>query len=251
VYTITREELTRELETERIEEAPDHLAEAAQFVEGFPTRYLRAHTAAEIAAQYELYKRSRPTGAAVQLDPRDGAYCLTVIARDRPYLFASFAAAITSFGLDIVKAEAFSNVRGVILDSFLFRDPKRLLQSNPAETERLKDLVHKMATGKPDALRMFRLPPPPDPKKRTIAPQVRFDSESCETATLIEIVTENRPGLLYSLASVFSATACNIDVVLVDTKGNRAMDVFYVAYEGRKLSADLEGRLREKLLAAC
>ena len=29
------------------------------------------------------------------------------------------------------------------------------------------------------------------------------------------------------------------------------MDVFYVAYEGRKLSADLEARLREKLLAAC
>ena len=84
-----------------------------------------------------------------------------------------------------------------------------------------------------------------------MAPLVRFDSSSCETATLVEIVTEDRPGLLFSLATVFSSAACNIDVVLVDTKGRRAIDVFYVAYEGRKLSAELESRLREKLLAAC
>ena len=163
-YTVTRDELTRELETERIEDAPEDLPEAAQFVKGFPTRYLRAHSQAEIAAQYELYKRSRPTGAAVQLDALDRAYRLTVIARDRPYLFASFAAAITSFGLDITKAEAFANVKGVILDTFEFHDPKRLLQLNPAESERLQELVQRMATGKPDALRSLRLPPAPDPR---------------------------------------------------------------------------------------
>ena len=42
-----------------------------------------------------------------------------------------------------------------------------------------------------------------------------------------------------------------IDVVLIDTKGHRAIDVFYVAYEGRKLSPEMESRLRNKLLAAC
>jgi UTP:GlnB (protein PII) uridylyltransferase len=50
---------------------------------------------------------------------------------------------------------------------------------------------------------------------------------------------------------VFSSNSCNIDVVLIDTKGRRAIDVFYVAYGGRKLSEDMESRLREKLLAAC
>jgi UTP:GlnB (protein PII) uridylyltransferase len=107
-----------------------------------------------------------------------------------------------------------------------------------------------VALGKADT-RQLRNPPAPDPKKRTGTPQVRFDSSSCENATLVEIVTEDRPGLLYSLASVFSSAACNIDVVLVDTKGRRAMDVFYVAYDGRKLTAELENRLREKLIASC
>lgn len=251
VYTLTRQELTRELETERIDQAPVEVPAAADFVKGFPTRYLRAHSPADIAAQYQLYERSRPTGTAVQLDPVEGGYRLTIVARDRPYLFASFAAAISSFGLDILKAEAFSNMRGVILDSFVFADPRRMLQLNPSEIERLRDLVQRVALGKTDAQRLMRATPAPDPKKRTIAPEVRFDSAACETATLVEIVTEDRPGLLYSLATVFSTTACNIDVVLIDTKGNRAIDVFYVAQDGRKLTPEFEALLRDKLLAAC
>jgi len=64
-------------------------------------------------------------------------------------------------------------------------------------------------------------------------------------------VAEDRPGLLYDLATVFSSTGCNIDVVLIDTKGHRAIDVFYVAHAGGKLSPELQATLREKLVAAC
>ena len=84
-----------------------------------------------------------------------------------------------------------------------------------------------------------------------MAPRVRFDSDACETATLVEIVTEDRRGLLYTLATVFSSSACDIDVVLIDTKGRRAIDVFYISHEGRKLSAALQSVLEERLLAAC
>jgi [protein-PII] uridylyltransferase len=84
-----------------------------------------------------------------------------------------------------------------------------------------------------------------------MAPQVRFDSEACETATLVEIVTEDRLGLLYSLATVFARNACDIDVVLIDTKDHRAIDFFYVAQNGMKLSPQLQADLKEQLLPAC
>jgi UTP:GlnB (protein PII) uridylyltransferase len=57
--------------------------------------------------------------------------------------------------------------------------------------------------------------------------------------------------LLYSLATVFSTSSCNIDVVLIDTKGHRAIDVFYVAQQGHKLSEEMQALLKERLLAAC
>jgi [protein-PII] uridylyltransferase len=250
-YSATQHELLRELETDRIQQVPRDLPANAGFVKGFPLRYLRAHSAAEIQGHSELFERSRPTGVAVQLDQLEGAYRITIVARDKPSLFASFAGAISSFGLDILKAEAFSNASGIILDTFVAADPKRMLQLNPTETDRLGDLLQRIALGRTDAHKLMRGRGLPDPGKRTEPPRVEFDSEACPTATLVEIDAEDRPGLLYSLASVFSSSACNIDIVLVDTKGHRAIDVFYVAHEGRKLPPEMQARLKEKLMAAC
>jgi [protein-PII] uridylyltransferase len=240
-YSVAQHELIRELETDRIQQVPEDLPGHAGFIKGFPLRYLRAHSP-------EL---SRPTGVAVRLEPLEGVYRLTVVARDKVFLFASFAAAISSFGLDILKAEAFSNTTGVVLDTFIFADPKRLLQQNPTEADRLNDLIQRIALGKTNAQRLMRDRALPEAARRATPPQVRFDSEACPTATLVEIETEDRPGLLYSLATVFSSNVCNIDVVLVDTKGHRAIDVFYVAHQGAKLSQDMQASLKEKLLAAC
>ena len=251
VYEVMQHELTRELETERIQEVPDHVPGRPAFLKGFPVRYLRAHSSNDIEEHMRLYEESRPTGVAVQLDRIEGAYRLTVIARDMPALFASFAGAISSFGLDILKAEAFSNARGIILDTFVFADPQRTLELNPPESERLLDLLRRVALGKTDGQRLLRHRACRIRRRRGAPPLVHFDSDACETATLVEIVAEDRPGLLYNLATVFSSTACNIDVVLIDTKGHRAIDVFYVAHDGQKLSPELQSALKEKLLAVC
>jgi [protein-PII] uridylyltransferase len=250
-YSVAQHELMRELETDRIQQVPEDLPGNAEFIKGFPLRYLRAHSSAEIAGHLQLFELSRPAGVAVRLDPMEGAYRLTIVARDKPFLFASFAGAISSFGMDILKAEAFSNATGAVLDMFVFADPKRMLQQNPGEGERLTDLIQRIALGKTDAQRLMRGRGLPDASRRATPAQVQFDSEACPTATLVEIETEDRPGLLYSLATVFSSNGCNIDVVLVDTKGHRAIDVFYVAHEGRKLSPGTQESLKEKLLAAC
>jgi [protein-PII] uridylyltransferase len=248
-YSNGRRELTRELETDRIRQLPAQAQGRAEFLEGFPTRYLRARSV-EIEAHLRLYAESRPTGVAVLLERIEGAHRLTVIARDMPYLFASLAGAISSFGLNILKAEAFSNSRGVVLDTFVFADTKRTLDVNPQEAERLQDLIHRVALGKTEARRLLREPPRAE-RKRAPKARVRFDSEASETATLVEIETDDRIGLLFSLATAISLAGCNIDLVLIDTQANRAIDVFYVSHQGRKLTSDCQARLEEKLLEAC
>ena len=94
-------------------------------------------------------------------------------------------------------------------------------------------------------------PKPPKNKRPNIKARVYFDSQACETATLAEIIAEDRPGLLYSLASTFSSSGCNIDVVLIDTEGHKAIDVFYVASDGKKLTPELTELLEKRLLEAC
>ena len=251
-YLTVEHELTRELETDRIQDVPTESGPRSEFLVGFPVRYLRTHSSAEIRAHIDLYEVSRPTGVAVRLDRLEGAWRLTVVAPDRAGLFASFAGAISSFGLDILKAEAFSNSAAIILDTFLFADPKHALERNPSEIDRLRDLVRRVALGKTDAQRLLRnRVQARETNRRAAPPQVLFDSDASPNATLVEVNADDRTGLLYSLANVFSSNGCNIGVVLIDTKGHRAFDVFYVSYDGSKLTSEMQANLKEKLIAAC
>src|SRR5262249_22158209 len=60
-YLAAYQELTRELETERIH----HASGRPDFLEGFPMRYLRTHSAEEIATDEALAERSKAKGVAL------------------------------------------------------------------------------------------------------------------------------------------------------------------------------------------
>jgi len=152
-----------------------------------------------------------------------------------------------------VKVEAFSNAQGIAVDTFTFSDPHRTLELNPPEVDRLRGIVRRVVEGKQDAAQLLRSRPKPFFPSRAsrVKPRVALNNDASETATLIEIVAEDRPGLLYDLARAISGAGCNIEVVLIDTEAHKALDVFYVTSCGQKLDGELEGRLKRELWAAC
>jgi len=77
---------------------------------------------------------------------------------------------------------------------------------------------------------------------------VRFNNEASDSATLVDFVAEDRPGLLYDLASTFAKAECNIEIVLIDTEAHKAVDVFYVTRDGAKLNEAMQDDLRVSLL---
>ncbi len=252
LYLMVYNELTRELEAERIEAVPAGTPERMSFLEGFPTRYLRTHNETEIDDHMALEERSRKRGVAVEIRRMDSAWQLTLVAADRPGLFASAAGTLSSFGMNILKAEAFANRRGLVLDTFTFGDPIRTLDLNPTEVDRLRSVTEKAVTGKIDVRELLRNRPKPSlpSRKARIPARVNVDSQASHTATLIEIVAEDRPGLLYDMASAISSHGANIEVVLIDTEAHKAIDVFYVTAGGQKLDPAKENSLAEALRAA-
>jgi [protein-PII] uridylyltransferase len=252
VYLMAYEELTRELVAERIHDAAGMPAERARFLEGLPTRYLRTHTPEEIDAHFALAQQLASRPVAVEIHHEHGFHKLTLLTKDRPALFASVAGAISSFGLNILKAEAFSNASNMVVDTFTFADPHRTLDLNPPEVDRLRGVVRKVVEGRQDADKLLRGRPKPFLSSRVkIRPRVSFKDDASDGATLIEIVSEDRPGLLYDLANAISLAGCNIEVVMIDTEAHKALDVFYVTHQGHKLGEDLQSELKSELLAAC
>jgi [protein-PII] uridylyltransferase len=253
VYLTVHRELTRDLDEDRITATGASDPEQQEFLKGFPTRYLRVHTRDEIHRHVELERQRKVSNVVIDIDKQGGAYQLTVLAKDRHFLFASLAGALASFGLNIVKAEAFANQQGTILDTFSFVDPQRNLELNPSELDRLRQVLERVTLGKIDVRTLLKSRPrPPAPSKGSqVQASIAFDSEASATATLVEVVAQDRPGLLYDLASSLSGAGCNIEVVLIDTEAHRAIDVFYVTAHGGKIEPALQEQVRLRLLQVC
>ncbi len=250
LYLVAHEEFTRELQSERIgprETGP----ETAAFLEGFPTRYARTHSTDEILQHAALAAEVPWRGAAADIAREAGYFRAVVVSRDHPGLLAALSGAISSFGLAISKAEAFSNSAGVGLNIFAFSDPHRTLELNPTEVERLREMLVSAATGAVDVEKLLEIRPRAKPfRTDSMEPSVRFNDEASDTATLIEIAAADRPGLLHALASALSAFGLNIEVVLINTEAGKAYDVFYVTRNGAKLAPAAEDELRAALLRA-
>ena len=221
------------------------------FLEGLPRRYLRTHPVDEILRHFEMSGRLGQDPVQLALKRSRHWYELTVVTKDRPRLFSTVAGTLAACGMNIGKAGAFSNATGTVVDTFSFTDRYRTLEMNLPAWERFKATVHDVLSGKRDLKRMLRerLEAEKDQREKIAESlQIQFDNECSAHSTLIEIITQDQPGLLYRISSVFSQQDCNIDIALIDTEGQTAIDVFYLTTAAGKLAPEHQERLRQSLL---
>jgi [protein-PII] uridylyltransferase len=139
----------------------------------------------------------------------------------------------------------------VVLDTFRFVDLYRTLELNPSEADRLKSNLLDVLRGKMQVGKLIRgrLQPGTAQKPKVIIPtQLRFDHTSSSQSTLLELITRDRPGLLYQVSSLLAELGCNIEIALIDTEGEKVIDVFYLTSQGRKVRPELQGAIEEALL---
>jgi [protein-PII] uridylyltransferase len=189
----------------------------------------------------------------VQVELKRGRhwYELTLVTKDRPSLFATLTGVLAAWGMNIVKAHAFSNQAGTVVDTLYFTDRFRTLELNLSEWERFKRSIVAVLAGEADLDKMLRDRQRGEKSVRVkvvVETRIDFDDECSSTSTLLQVIAQDRPRLLHRISSCLSQQKCNIEIALIDTEGQMAIDAFYLTSGGKKLTVEHQKKVEKALV---
>lgn len=221
------------------------------FIEGFPQRYILVHSAEEVMQHVTMAEQLSLDPVQVDLKRGRHWYDLTLVTKDRPSLFATLSGVLAAWGMNIVKANAFSNQTGCVVDTLYFTDRFRTLELNLSEWQRFKQSICAVLAGSADLGKMLRdrqRGEKADAIKVAIETRIDFDDECSSMTTLLQVIAQDRPRLLHKISACLSRQKCNIEIALIDTEGQMAIDVFYLTANGKKLTEHHKKEVTKALL---
>jgi [protein-PII] uridylyltransferase len=238
----------------------------APIMGGLPDRYFAENASAQIARHIKVLL-SRKGPCALEVIPQRGrSYVeLVVVADDVPGLLAKITGVLFANKLDIMDAAIYSRqpwgeaIKGEALDIFrvqpatagavidesriasVRRDLEAVLQGKVA----VESLVSSRAAASGS---MFSRSKPEVPRT-----EVKIDNEISRDFTVVDVFTENRPGVLYTIAHVLFEQGLDIHRSKVGVEADRVADVFYVRSgktNGKIVEPDRIVAIREALISA-
>jgi [protein-PII] uridylyltransferase len=202
----------------------------AQYADHLPARYLSCYSWEEIARHLEMAFRltDHPLLVDWEIEERNRAKVI-ICTRDRRGLFSKIAGAMFLQRLNILEAQVHTWGNGVVLDTLLVDDVtqevelrlhrfRKSLEELLGGRKVMEDLMAQQASS-------VSIPPKVVPK---VPPQVTVNNRDSDFYTIIEVVGEDRLGILYELTRALADHGYDIHFARITTLGNRIVDVFYL-----------------------
>jgi [protein-PII] uridylyltransferase len=220
------------------------------FLEGFPQRYLALFQAEDIYRHARLSRDIHPDEVHLFLESKDDVWELSVVTLDKPYLFSNISGVLSYYGMDILRGTAMTSPTGLVLDIFQFTDHEGFFRFNPGATPQFEKLLQEVVAGKQEVAALLERKEKGALRSRSprrLKPVVHMDNEHSQRYTVLEIVAQDALGLLHRISRVVSRHGCDVDLVLISTEGNKAIDVFHLTKAAGKLSESAQMALKDDL----
>lgn len=245
----------RNLEGHIGEKDIDHLFEVMS------PRYLLETSPKDIVSHVRLSQNlkdghEKPAENAFALEAKEdetrGCWEVTLIGRDKPGLFSNIAGALSLNNINILSARIYTWRDGTAVDVFHVTNPLDLIHSNEVWRKVQTDLESANSGG---GILAHRL----EQKGKAVyaegvneirrPPRVHISNDSSDFFTLIEVVANDRLGLLYNITHSLTELGLDIRIAKIATKGDQIADVFYVRdFDGQKVIDEEKVKAIEKTL---
>lgn len=209
------------------------------YLAALPERYAYANEPEWIAKHLELTVAAQGELAKVQVMSEDDPYVeVAVVAEDRHGLLSLIAASFAASRVKIIGAQVYSfrDPDGAhrALDLFWVRGGTSVRTAHSVLPRVERDL-QQLLQGEVSAEEIVSRVAKPSWAQRTVPTvetRVSIDNRAASDSTVVEVVTRDRPNLLFHLARVITASGFTIELAKINTEGARVADVFYVTDEG-------------------
>jgi [protein-PII] uridylyltransferase len=175
------------------------------------------------------------SGLGEHIEAAEGV--LTVVTDDHPGIFSRVAGVLALHGLDVLSAVAHSSDDGRAVEQFKVADPRRDVTPWPkilADIERA--LAGRLALPARLAERVTVYLRGRHPAVRPASPEVAFDNQASDRATVIDVHAADGIGVLYRITRALAELDLDIQSARVQTLGAEVVDAFYVRdRNGRKV----------------
>jgi len=218
--------------------AKDHDQESVdRFVDTMPDRYFVSTAEDDIAEHFQLMEQFTGKSAVVSVRHYPERDCTSVVicTGDRPGLFASITGVLTALNLDILNARIFTAADGRILDVFRIAHRGRPeLVVAEQKWNKFRSTLEGVIEGRIDVERLVEGSRPSTfltKRAPNVATVVQVDNEASEGFTIIEVFTEDRIGVLFTITYGLHRLGLSIHVAKISTNVDQVADVFYVTDE--------------------
>ena len=191
--------------------------------------------------------------------PAQGNSRVTICTWDRLGLFSKIAGAFAAADLNVLSAHIYTRGDHVVLDQFGVCDRQLQAVTDPKQIQATEQMLQRTLTDQEtvdfnSVLKKIRSARGTMPRVREvhIPTQIEIDNEISESRTVVEVQTEDRVGLLYTLTNTLSTLNLDISFAKIFTEKGAAIDSFYVQnHAGQKITAaDQLEQIKSQLAAA-
>jgi [protein-PII] uridylyltransferase len=205
----------------------------SEYAEHLPDRYLSCYSVEEIVHHIEMARSIEKEFLLVEWEIEKETHAkVTVCTKDRYGLFSKITGSIFLNRLNILEAQIHTWENGIALDTFwvedVTKDIERRLQEFKKELKEIligkipfKDLLSKR--NESNGIKKKIIP--------RVSGEVKINNQDSDFYTIVEVIGEDRLGILYELTQALTDHGCDIHFARISTLGNRIVDVFYIQDE--------------------